>query len=88
MTGWAWIGAGLVLALLELVTPAWIFLGTAIGVAAVGVAVLTGLWTGGLAWSLVLAAILSAAAWWGLKRCFAKSDQRKVWRDDINDNSK
>ncbi len=89
---WIWMVAGLVLAILEVVAPAFVFLGFAIG------AVLTGalIWLGGgpagwMAGSMVnhllLFAVLSLVAWLGLRWVFgAGKSQVKVWQKDINDN--
>ncbi len=87
MSGWIWIIAALVLAALELALPGWFFLGAAIAVLLMGLALLLGLWTGGLPMALVVAALLTGLAWLVLRRVFGASrGEVKIWDRDINDN--
>ena len=87
MNGWLWIIAALVLAGLELALPGWFFLGAAIAVGLVGLALLAGLWTGGLPMALVVTAILTGVIWLVLRRIFGTSrGEVKIWDRDINDN--
>lgn len=87
MNGWLWIVAALVLAALELVLPGWFFLGAAIAVGLMGLALLLGLWTGGLPMGLVLTAILTGVIWLILRRVFGTNrGEVKIWHRDINDN--
>ena len=87
MSGWIWIIAALVLAALELALPGWFFLGAAIAVLLMGLALLLGLWTGGLPMALVVAALLTGLAWLVLRRVFGASrGEGKIWDRDINDN--
>ena len=87
MSGWIWIIAALVLAALELAMPGWFFLGAAIAVLLMGLALLLGLWTGGLPMALVVAALLTGLAWLVLRRVFGASrGEVKIWDRDINDN--
>lgn len=85
---WVWIIAALLLATLEVVAPAQIFLGFAIGALGVGLT----LWGGllGLANSLPLTvlvfAILSLLAWIAVRRLVGvRKGQVKVWETDINE---
>jgi len=85
---WVWIIAALLLATLEVVAPAQIFLGFAVGALGVGLA----LWGGllGLASSLPLTvlvfAVLSLAAWIAIRRMVGvRKGQVKVWEKDINE---
>ena len=85
---WVWIIAALALATLEVVAPAQIFLGFAIGALGVGAALLVGV--PGLANSLPLTslvfAVLSLVAWIGVRRMVGVRDgQVKVWEKDINE---
>lgn len=85
--GWLWLIAALVLALLELFAPAWVFLGVAISVAIMGLVLLIGLWSGGLPIALVVTAILSGVIWFLLRRMAGvRKDQVRIWDRDINDN--
>lgn len=85
MVWWVWVVAGFLLGILEVVIPGFNFLGFAIG------AVLTGAVAGlGLAQSLpallLVFAVLSLAAWLGLRRVMGvRENQVKVWDRDIND---
>ena len=92
MTWWIWVVAGLVLAALEVMVPAWAFLGFALGAVAVGLL----LWVGGplaaivagsTALQLLAFAALSLAAWAGLRTALGgqHSRARRIDRD-INDN--
>lgn len=85
--GWLWLIAALVLALLELLVPAWLFMGIAAATAIMGLALLAGLWTGGLPMALVVTAILSGVIWLALRRVGGPRDgQVRIWDRDINDN--
>lgn len=83
---WVWVVAGIVLAVFEVVVPGFIFLGFAIGAGLTGVLVLVGAAPGNVALLALLFAILSLAAWIGLRRLVGVTrTQVKVWKDDIND---
>lgn len=84
--GWLWVIAGLVVALIELVLPGYVFLGTAIALVAMGLLLLTGIWGIGLPGTLIAAAVLSFVAWLLLRRWMGvHHGQLRIWRDDIND---
>ena len=84
---WIWMAAGLVLAIAEMLIPAWIFLGFAVGAFAMGVMIALGIGSGlSLAWALVVFAVLSLNAYIGLRQLFGiRRSQVKVWDRDIND---
>lgn len=85
--GWLWLLAALLLAALELVVPGWAFLGIAAAVGLMGLALLAGIWTGGLPMALVVTAILSGVIWLLLRRAMGVQEgQVKIWHRDINDN--
>lgn len=87
MNGWLWIVAGLVLAGVELALPGWFFLGAAIAVGLMGLALLIGIWTGGLPLALVVTALLTGVAWLALRRIFGTNrGEVRRWTRDINDN--
>lgn len=68
---WVWAAAALVLAILEVLVPGFVFLGFAIGAGAVALLLLnTGLGLG-LGLLLLIFAGLSLLAWLGLRRVFA-----------------
>ena len=87
MVWWFWAATALVLGILEVLAPGFIFLGFALG--AVGLAAL--IWLGfatSLPWLLVIGAGLSLAAWFGLRAIFGAPGHksRTYSRDeDIND---
>ena len=83
---WVWMSAALVLAILEVVVPGFVFVGFAIGAAAVGLILLnTGL-SISLPVLLLIFAGLSLAAWLVLRRVFAlPKGQVKFFDKDIND---
>ncbi len=84
---WIWAVAGLLLAIVEVIVPGYIFLGFAIGAIATGVIMLIGLNFGGLPAALAFFAVASLAAWYTLRRVLGiREGQVKIWDRDINDN--
>ncbi|GGD19617.1 NfeD family protein [Sinisalibacter lacisalsi] len=82
---WAWVAAGLVLAILELVAPGFFFVGFALGAVVVGVLVGLGVVLS-LPWVLVIFAMVSLLAWIALRQIFGvRKGQRKVFHRDINE---
>lgn len=83
---WAWIVLGVVLGVIEIVIPGYIFVGFAIGAGLTGVLVGLGI-SAGLPLLLLIFAILSLLAWLALRRLMGRREgQVKVWDRDINDN--
>lgn len=85
---WVWIIGALALAILEVLAPAQIFLGFAVGAAGVGLALATGI--PGLAGSVPLIslvfAVLSLIAWLLLRPLMGvRKGQVKVYEHDINE---
>ncbi len=85
---WVWFVGALLMAILEVVAPAQIFLGFALGAAGVGFALLLGI--PGLATSppmmLLLFAVLSLIAWLVIRRAVGiRKGQVKVFEHDINE---
>ncbi|MEO1732604.1 MAG: hypothetical protein AAFR45_03095 [Pseudomonadota bacterium] len=83
---WVWLAAALVLGILEILVPGYVFLGFAIG--SLGMALM--LANLGLefsfAVSLLIFAFFSLMAWLVLRRVFAlPKGQVKIVKDDIND---
>ena len=88
---WVWIAAGLVLAILEVLVPGFLFAGFAVG------AVVTGAWMGfglpGTAWvaaslvdALVVFAIVSVVGWLGMRQVLGvRQGQMKRIDHDINE---
>lgn len=83
---WVWMAAALLLAILEVVVPGFVFLGFAVGAFAVAMLLLnTGLAVG-LPMLLLMFAALSLIAWLVLRRVFAgPKGQVRIVEDDIND---
>ncbi|UWQ73386.1 NfeD family protein [Leisingera sp. M658] len=82
---WVWGAAALVLAILEVLVPGFVFLGFAIGAAAVSLLLLAGAGFG-LPPLLLIFAVLSLAAWLVMRRFFAlPKGQVKTFNHDIND---
>lgn len=82
---WAWMAAAIVFGLIEIFTPAFLFLGFAIGAFATGLIVAV---TGGLATGTVLVVfgVLSILAWVGLRLAFKRqSTDAKIFVKDVND---
>ncbi len=83
---WVWMVAAGLLAILELVLPAFVFLGFAGGAAITGLLVLVGLLGGSLSLMLAVFAVASLAAWLVLRAVFGRHEgQVKVWDRDVND---
>ena len=83
---WLWAAAALLLAIVEVLAPGFVFLGFAIGAAAVSLILLnTGLSLGFPMLMLIFAA-LSLVAWLIMRRVFARPHgQVKTFDHDIND---
>lgn len=86
-TWWVWIAAGLVLAILEVVLPGFIFLGFAVGAVVMGLLLATGLLPLTAPWALVLFALLSLVAYLALRaRLRSGRGEVKIIDRDINEN--
>lgn len=85
-SGWTWLIIAAVLAVLELLAPAYVFLGIAISCAVVGLGLLAGVASPGLPLLLVVVAALSGVAWLLLRRVVGvRHGQVRIWDRDIND---
>lgn len=83
---WVWMTAALILATLEVLVPAYVFLGFAVGAAFVGVLMLIGLSAAGFAATLLIFAALSLIAFLAMRKIFGmRQGQVKTWHTDIND---
>ncbi|MEL7202558.1 MAG: hypothetical protein AAGL19_00220 [Pseudomonadota bacterium] len=85
---WVWMVGALLMAILEVVAPAQIFLGFALGAAGVGAALLFGV--PGLSTSvpmmLLLFAVISLIAWLVIRQAVGvRKGQVKVFEHDINE---
>ncbi len=84
---WVWVVAGFALGVLEVLVPGFIFLGFAIGAVLTGILVGIGVLGGSLPVMLLAFAVLSVAAWLGLRATIGvQKGQVKVWDKDVNDN--
>ncbi len=83
---WVWLAAALVLAILEVLAPGFIFLGFAIGAAVVGLALLGPIQLLSVPMILLAFAALSLVAWLVMRKVFAlPKGQVKTFNHDIND---
>jgi len=83
---WVWMAAALVLAILEVLVPGFVFLGFAIGAFGVSLILLTTGLSFGLPALLLIFAGLSLVAWLLMRRFFAMpKGQVKTFEGDIND---
>jgi membrane protein implicated in regulation of membrane protease activity len=82
---WVWMAVALLLAIIEIVLPGFIFLGFAIGAAVMGLALVFAPLALPLPALLVIFAVLSLIAWTALRRIFRLKDGqvRRVY-DDVN----
>lgn len=91
-TWWLWLVAACGLAILEILAPAFVFLGFAVGAALTGIWLWLGLpptgWmAGSLPRHLLVWAAASVAAWIALRVLVGRpKGQVKIWHRDINDN--
>ena len=89
---WPWAVAGLVLAILEVVIPGWIFLGFALGAGATGLLLAIGgpvgsSMAGSMSLLLVVFAMLSLVAWMLLRKVLGlRGGSVKTFDHDINEN--
>lgn len=83
---WVWLAAGLVLAIIEVMAPGYIFLGFAIGAIAVGVLTWLNLAAATLPMLLLTFALVSLVAWIALRHLLGSpTNEVKVWTKDINE---
>jgi membrane protein implicated in regulation of membrane protease activity len=83
---WVWLSAALILGILEVLVPGFVFLGFAIGALAVSLILLNTGVVMSFPLLLLIFAALSLIAWLVLRKVFAlPKGQTKVFRDDIND---
>jgi membrane protein implicated in regulation of membrane protease activity len=84
---WFWLSAAAVLGIIEVLVPAFVFLGFSIGALAVGLVLATGIVALSPAWSVALFALLSLAGYFLLRIALGKSrGDVRVVEKDINDN--
>ncbi|MDA3888233.1 MAG: hypothetical protein PF443_05385 [Allgaiera sp.] len=89
---WVWVVGGLLLGIFEILVPAFVFLGLAIGAALTGLILWSGLppaaWMGvDLFRHFLVFGLLSLIAWLGLRAVFGlRKGQVRIIHDDINDN--
>ncbi len=88
---WVWLTGALLLGILEVLAPGYIFLGFALGAAATGLALAFGgpvaVWLAGSPGLLmVFFALVSLIAWIVLRRVLGvRKGQVKIWNRDINE---
>ena len=81
---WVWMALAILLGVIELLAPTFIFLGFAVGAAATGLLLLTPIDLS-LPLLLVVFAALSLAAWLILRRLFKPADdQTRIIHEDVN----
>ncbi len=87
-TWWLWMVGALALAIVEVLIPAQIFLGFAVGAALTGLGLAIGVpgLAGSLPLTLVVFAVLSLIAWIVIRRVLGvRPGQVKIWDRDINE---
>ncbi|MEX0286997.1 MAG: NfeD family protein [Paracoccaceae bacterium] len=83
---WIWLAGALILGIVELLVPGFLFLGFAIGAAAVAILLASGAFFFKLPFLLLIFAALSLIAWLALRRMFLfPKGQVKTFDHDIND---
>jgi membrane protein implicated in regulation of membrane protease activity len=84
---WVWIAGAIVLMVLEVFAPGFLFLGFAAGAALIGLLVaVLGAAPVSVPATLVLFAVLSLGAWFAIRKLSGeRKGQVKVWDTDINE---
>ena len=88
---WVWVVGGIVLAILEVFAPGFIFLGFAVGAVVVGFLLALGgslaAWlSSSVSMMLLVFALCSLVAWLVLRRMEGvRKGQKKLWDTDINE---
>lgn len=88
---WVWVAGGLVLAIFEVLVPAFVFLGFSIGAVVTGLILWLGLppadWMGtNLFRHFLVFGVVSLVAWLGLRAAFGlRKGQVRIIHHDIND---
>lgn len=83
---WVWIAGAIVLLVLEIFAPGFLFLGFAAGAALMGVLVAVLGTALSVPVTLVLFAVLSLGAWLAIRKLSGeRKGQVKVWDTDINE---
>jgi membrane protein implicated in regulation of membrane protease activity len=88
---WAWVAAGMVIAILELLLPGYIFVGIALGAVGTGLVLWSGIWPAdwigdNLANGLLVTAVLALLAWATLRLTIGvRKGQTKIITRDINE---
>lgn len=82
---WVWIVAGFALGVLEVLVPGYVFLGFAVGAIVVGLGLAAGVLGGSVSLLLLVFALASLVAWFGLRKMLGvQQGQVKIWDRDIN----
>jgi membrane protein implicated in regulation of membrane protease activity len=85
-TWWVWVAGGVAIGVLELLVPAYVFLGFALGALATGALVGVGM-VGSLPLALMAFGALSLGAWAGMRALLGKrAGDVKIITRDINEN--
>ncbi|MDF1873547.1 hypothetical protein [Vannielia sp.] len=86
-TWWAWIALGVLLGILEVLAPGFIFVGFAVGAGLTGVLLALGISFGGsIAWITLFFAVVSLIAWAVLYKVMGgRGSQTKTFDEDINE---
>ena len=85
-TWWAWVAFGILLMLLELIVPAYLFLGFGFGAVVAGIVLALGIAISAQ-YLMLLFAIASLISWVLLRQVFKlPSGSVKLFNRDINDN--
>ncbi len=83
---WAWVCFGLLLGVLEMILPSYIFLGFSGGAVATGLLKWLNVFEASLPWTLVIFALISGVISIGLRLTLGSPIRKaKVWKTDIND---
>jgi len=81
-----WVVGGVVLAVLEILAPAFVLLGFAVGALITGGLLAFGVLGTSLPVLVLVFAVISLVAWVALRKVFGlRHGQVKIWKKDIND---
>lgn len=88
---WAWVAAGMAIAILEVLIPGYIFVGIALGMVGAGLILWTGVWPAtwmdvSFANTLLMASVIALVAWAMLRLTLGvRKGQTKIITRDINE---
>jgi membrane protein implicated in regulation of membrane protease activity len=83
---WVWGLGAIVLLVLEILAPGFLFLGFGVGATVVAALLGLGFLPGGMPALVLIFAVISMGSWFAMRRIFGvRAGTVKIWEKDIND---